>query len=671
MHRPCLSLALLASCFHVGVSAQAQTSPAAAAPPDTVQVLAKADITARADARTPVTYLNLPAAELEARSYGQEPAALLSETPSFTYYSDGGLSNGYAYYRLRGIDQTRVNVSLDGMPLNEPEDQGAYFSNYVDLLNSASAVQIQRGVGTTQVGVASYAGSIQLSGPEASAPRRTEVGAGYGSYGTYRAYVEHHTGLDRGRSLYARVSQLGSDGYTERSRNVSTSALLSGNLVGRRSVWRATAMVGRQANQLAWIGVSDSLLRRNRRVNANGAEDDRFVQAFGQVRNTLRLNPRSTLQSSVYGTVLDGGYDFDLNNFIGLESTPEMYRYDFRSGLVGAAVNHRLTRGSLALTTGLHANTYRRRHLGSERSAGELYRNTGHKWEGAAFAKTTYALGAVELFADVQVRHVAFDYRGSVALETLDWTFVNPKLGASAQLREGLVAYYSIGATGREPTRNDIFLGNDDLPADDLGRAITGSTRAERVVDQELGLRLRRDRLRLDVNAYYMAFANEIVLNGQFGPNGLALTDGVEDSYRAGLELTVDYRPPGRWRLINNSALNRSRIREGGVTFAPVLTPALIVNQELRYRVGALEASLLLRYQGESYLDFANAVVLDGYALVNARFAYNFGALRATLFVNNLLGADVRNHGYVDFDGTAKYFAQAPAHVFASLSYRL
>ena len=136
----------------------------------------------QADKLTPVTFQNLNIKDLKAKSTGQEPSYLLSETPSITVYSDAGSTQGYSYFRMRGIDQTRINISLDGVPLNEPEDQGAYFSNYPDIMNSVSKVQIQRGIGTSKNGVASYGGSVQLSSPNLHNEGYSTIGLGYGSF---------------------------------------------------------------------------------------------------------------------------------------------------------------------------------------------------------------------------------------------------------------------------------------------------------------------------------------------------------------------------------------------------------------------------------------------------------------------------------------------------------
>src|ERR1700759_4953304 len=160
-----------------------------AATADSAHTMKELVVTTKADKRTPITFQNLSGKDLQARSTGQEPSYLLSETPSITVYSDAGSTQGYSYLRMRGIDQTRINLSFDGVPLNEPEDQGAYFSNHPDLLNSVGKVQIQRGIGTSKNGVASYGGGIQFFSPTLYGTGFSRAGASYGSFNTHRVFA--------------------------------------------------------------------------------------------------------------------------------------------------------------------------------------------------------------------------------------------------------------------------------------------------------------------------------------------------------------------------------------------------------------------------------------------------------------------------------------------------
>lgn len=618
----------------------------------------------KANTITPVTYQNLDMKVIDQKNTGQEPSFLLSETPSITVYSDAGSYQGYSYYRMRGMDQTRINTTLDGMPLNEPEDQGAYFSNYPDILNSVSNIQIQRGVGTSKNGAASYAGSVQLFSPDLHDTAKVTIGGGYGSYNSYRLFGEYQTGIKHHKALYVRASQVYTDGYKYHAANNSQSIFVSGGLFYDKSTWKLNIMAGHQKNDMAWLGVADTLIAKDRRTNANlSDEKDHFFQGLVQLQNIWQPAAHATISSSVYYTYLKGGYGFDVNNYMGLPSEGYLFDYNFQSHFVGLFSNYTLSKDHFKWTTGIHGNLYNRRHLGTDNVDGELYRNKGYKNELSAFSKIEYYLNRFTLYADLQYRLTTFDYKGSVPFNEMHWQFLNPKAGVNFAVNNYTSLYYSIGRTGREPTRNDLFAGNDDLPANS-----TFNQQAESVVDQELGIRVNHKRFNFQLNGYYMNFSNEIVLNGKIGPNGLLLTDNVKSSYRTGMELNAAYQCHA-FRFSNNSSFNHSRIKEKNTTFSPILTPRFIINQEVGYQYRKLGLAVSGRYQDRSYLDFANTNTIKGYVLVNARAEYTIGGCTLSFFVNNITGAKYYNNGYVEADGTRKLFVQAPANVYAAFKY--
>ena len=636
---------------------------------DSAKTLQEVIVTYQAEKLSPITFQNISSKNFKTKSTGQEPSFLLSETPSITNYSDAGNAQGYSYFRLRGIDHTRITITLDGVPLNEPEDQGAYFSNYPDILNSASKIQIQRGVGTTKNGVASYGGSVQLFSPNFYDSTKTTFGLGYGSFNSLRAFGEYNSGVKNRRALYLRGSQIYSDGYKYNSSNNSQSVFLSSGLFLDKSTWKMNLLVGHQQNQLAWIGVSDSLIETDRKTNANKNERDQFTQCLLQLQNSWRSNSFSSIQSSVYYTFLKGNYDFNLNSFLGLPTTNELYNYAFQSNLIGFFSNYTYSKKHFNWTTGIHGNIYDRQHIGSEFFLGQLYKNTGYKNEVSTFTKADYTFKLFTFFADIQYRYSLFDYKGTVALEKMHWHFINPKAGLSVEVKPNSIIYYSIGSTGREPTRNDMFGGNDDLLADSSGNAIVSIKTPEYVLNQELGFRHQSRKLNFNLNFYYMDFKNEIVLDGKFGPNGLALTNKVEQSFRTGVELSVTYKVNKSFSLINNSSFNYSRIKEQKEVFNPILTPALIINQEAVYFYEGFSVAVSVRYQDKSFIDFANTSTLKSYFLLNGRVSVDIKGFQFCVFVNNITNSEYFNNGYIDFDGSKKYFVQAPVNFYASIKY--
>ncbi len=623
----------------------------------------------KADEKTPATFQNIKPDQFEQLNTGQEPSYILSQlSPSITVYSDAGNTQGYSYIRLRGIDQTRINMTLNGVPLNEPEDQGAYFSNYPDFLNSISEIQIQRGVGLSQNGTASYGASMQFFSPGLSDSARASVGVGYGSFNSYRAFAEYQSGMRKNKAIYLRGTHLHSDGYKRHSGNTSQSLFYSGMLFGQKQLLKLTGFVGHQQNKMAWLGVSDSLIRTDRRFNANtNAEDDRFLQSLTMLEHKFFPDSRSTLSTTVYYNFLDGNYDFDYNNPLWSSDSPFLMNFAFRSHYSGIFSNFNTKIGNLDLSAGLQASFYTRSHTGSEPYLGVMYTNRGFKSDAAVFAKAIYKIGSFNIFADVQGRYNRFDFEGRTNDLGLNWKFLNPRTGLSWQASKNSTLYYSIGSIGREPTRTDIFGGNDEPRFDSSFQLITFITKPESVIDQELGFRSSGKNWQVGANLFLMQFRNEIVLNGQFGPNALALNSAFARSLRSGIEIQGSYEPVNGLLFTNASSFNYSRIKDQGISFSPILTPMFIVNQSVAYTFKGFRIGLDARYQSSSYINFSNSVSLDDYLLLNAQLSYRIRGWEFRFLVNNLLNTNYYNQGYVDFDGLPKYFVTAPLNFYGMI----
>ncbi|WP_276479486.1 TonB-dependent receptor [Paraflavitalea pollutisoli] len=619
-------------------------------------------------AKSPVTLSHIGRKELERKNYGQEPSAILSQTPSVTFYTDAGSASGYSYFRVRGIDQTRINMSLNGVPLNEPEDQGVYFSNYPDFLESVSGVQIQRGAGYSKQGVASYGGSLYFESLRFRDSAGGQASAGFGSFNFYRLNGSVNTGLKQGWGLYARGSQLHSDGYRDHSANTSSSVFINPGYWSDRHKVYLVAFLGEQKNELAWIGAPMDSIVRNKRFNANSPQEyDRFLQAHAQLHHEWQLNSRHQLHSGVFYNYLDGNYDFDLNHFLGMPATAELYNYAFRSNFVGAFSYHTYSARNLRWYSGVQSQWYQRRHVGSERSLGELYTNTGYRNEASLFTKAAYTAGAWELMGDVQFRYSSFTYKGGESMPGQYWNFLNSTLGVAYRLKEGLRLYYSLGQTHREPTRNDLFLGNDDLTRDVDENLLFNPVKPERVIDQELGIKYAARRAFINANLFYMRFRNEITLNGQIGPTGVPLHSSAAKSHRSGLEIDAWWRWENGIEWRNQSSVSYNRINEAGVDLQPVLTPSLIINQECRMVQPRWQAGIGCRYQGKSYIDFANTMRLSDFFIVNADASWQLGKLTLFGVANNITNRVYFTNGLITASGAPGYFIQAPVNFYAGV----
>ncbi|NII24480.1 TonB-dependent receptor [Pseudoflavitalea sp. X16] len=619
-------------------------------------------------ASSPVTMSHISRKELERRNYGQEPSVLLSQTPSVTFYTDAGSSSGYSYFRIRGIDQTRINMSLNGVPLNEPEDQGVYFSNYPDFLESVSGVQVQRGAGFSKQGVAAYGGSLYFESVRFRDSAGGQVSAGYGSFNYYRLNGSINTGLNNKMGLYARGSHLHSDGYRDHSANTSSSVFINPGYWGEKHKVYVVSFLGEQKNELAWIGAPMDSLQKNKRYNANGNQEyDRFLQAHVQVHHEWQLNSRNQLHSGVFYNYLDGNYDFDYNHFIGMPSTDELYNYAFRSNFTGVFSYHTYTSRHLKWYNGIQTQWYQRRHRGSEKTIGELYTNTGYRNEASLFSKAIIDIGNWSMLGDLQYRYSNFTYTGNEVMPGQYWNFLNSTLGVSYRLPNGIRLYYSIGQTHREPTRNDLFMGNDDLTRDSNGELLFNPVKAEQAIDQELGVKYFARNVLVSANLYYMRFRHEITLNGQVGPTGVPLHSSAARSYRSGIELDAWWRLGNGIELRNQSATSVNRIKEEGVHLQPVLTPAVISNQEIRLVKKRWQGGIGLRYQGESYIDYANTTKLPDYFILNADMSWQWRALTWYGVVNNITDQVYYTNGLITASGVPGYFIQAPVNFYVGV----
>lgn len=613
----------------------------------------------RADAKTPVTQKTIDGEDIKETYQGQEMSIILDKTPSITSSSDGGHPQGYTYFRLRGIDQTRVNMTLNGVPLNEPEDQGVYFSNYPGFANNIASMQIQRGVGTSSNGVASYAGSINFESRNGM-KKETSVEAGYGSFNSQRFNASHSTGLsEKGFALFTNFSAFATDGYKYHTGSEGHSFFMSGGYYGDKDVVKVTAFTGRSQNQMAWFAVSETDIENDPRTNYNSPDaDDNFTQSFVQLQYTRSLSTKSLINTTVYYNRLDGEWDLALAP---LGAGTDVLNYQLASNFYGVMSNYKYTGDKLNMNIGVHGNMYERDHAMAilPTVSTTLYNNTGFKNEASSFAKATYDVGKFSLFGDAQVRYVTFAYDGAVAMDDVDWLFFNPKAGVTYTHNDKVSAYASVGKAHREPTRNDMFGGEDDL--------ITFNEVApEEVLDYEAGVSYKTTKLNVGGNVYYMDFQNEITLIGALGSNGLPLMQNVENSYRSGIELDVAYAPTKTVTLYNNTNLSRNRIIDGGQEFQPLLTPAAVSNTGIEYKKKGLSLGLAAKYHSESFIDFDNDYVTPAFIVVNANAGYEYKNYSITAQVLNLTNEEYFTNGYAV--GTERhFFVNAPLSGYLTL----
>ena len=345
--------------------------------------------------------------------------------------------------RLRGIDQTRINITLNGAPLNDMVDQGVFFSNFTDFGNSVESVQLQRGVGTSTNGTASYAGSInfeslRLQGAKPSAELQL-VG---GSFDTYRVSAEVFSGEnDKNMSFYGRYTKTLSGGYKFNSGTNSDSYFFSGGYFGEKDVVKLTGFVGQTRNELAYLPVALQDIEIEPRTNyLDPNDEDDFGQQLVQLEYTRLFNQKMHLTSSVYYGGAGGDFPFTFDDGTGSLTQLNFYLKNDHVGFMSYLNYDNL---DLNLTAGIHGYTFKR--INEEATAPDFanpyYRDKTQKNEISAFAKASYELNKLTLYGDVQVRSVWLDFDPDVEflmgsgvnpvpdIDARQWTFFNPKIG--------------------------------------------------------------------------------------------------------------------------------------------------------------------------------------------------------------------------------------------------
>jgi iron complex outermembrane receptor protein len=618
----------------------------------------------RAGSKTPVTQKTINEDDIDIIYHTQELPLLLNTTPNVTSSTDGGHNMGYTYFRLRGIDQTRINMTLDGVPLNEPEEQGVYFSNYPDFTNSIKSMQIQRGVGTSTNGVSSYAGSINFESPT-GLKKGTEGQIGYGSFNTYRVSIENSTGLLKNKmAFYTRYSNYASDGYKYNSGGKGQSFFLSGGYYGTKDFIKITAFNGHTTNQMVWFAVSEDDIKVDPRTNYNTTrENDDFTQSMIILKHK-HFFKKSNLTTTAFYNRLDGDWGLDL---LPLGGGNDVLNYNLGSNFYGLTSNYNLTKDKFRLNIGVSVNMYNRRHaMTILPNTDELYSNKGLKNEVSSFVKLEYDIKKFTLFGDAQIRYVDFKYQGDMSMIPFNWTFFNPKGGIMFTQCKHYNFYTSVGQTHREPTRNDIFMGEDN-PINYT------SVNPESVIDYELGTNINLENFKLQANLYYMDFKNEITLLGAIGSNGLPLMANVENSFRSGVEVDMTLRLFSKKKvnllLTNTSSYSYNRIKDGGVEFDPLYTPNLIINQGIMIKDSKdiIRVGFDVKYHSKSYIDMENTLTTPEFIVLNAQVDYRFYKQHTlSIRVNNLTNESYYTNGYAV--GTDRhFFVNPPFNFFTTL----
>jgi iron complex outermembrane receptor protein len=655
----------------------------------------------RVDESIPVTFSNLDKEEIQKRNLGQDVPYLLNLTPSTVVTSDAGAGIGYTGIRIRGVDPSRINVTINGIPVNDAESHGVFWVDLPDIASSIENIQVQRGVGTSTNGAGAFGSSINLQTSSNSLDPYTEINTGIGSFNTRKANIQLGSGLMKnGWSFEGRLSKIMSDGYIDRAESDLNSFYLSGSKRGERSLLKADIFSGKEITYQSWYGVEESVLESgNRTFNEAGTEKsgspyqnqvDNYRQDYYQLHYSYRLQDNWSLNASLHYTKGEGYYeeykaDEDLSDYgISPQNPGEPTESDLirrrwlDNDFYGMVFSSKYTHSqSWNVTFGGGLNRYDGAHFGEviwARFAGDsefeerYYDNDAIKTDFNVYGKAQYFFNEnLSSYLDMQVRTINYEFDG-VDIQnnnvvdvrgTDDIVFLNPKFGLSYLVSEGNRVFASFGVAGKEPTRSEYVESSNASRPD-----------PERLYNIETGYRGDFGGFFVGAYGYAMLYEDQLVVTGQINDVGGVVRQNVPKSSRLGIELEGGVSITSNFSWAANATFSKNKIENytefiddydnGGQierNFSDTdiaLSPSIIANSILGFSDNGLTTELTTKYVSKQYLDNTqnDARSIDPYLVNDLRISYAFTNLSfakgitANLMINNLLDEKYETNGY-------------------------
>lgn len=630
--------------------------------------------------------------ELVSENHGQEPSHLFRQMPNIFSMNDNGTEFGYGYFRIRGLDQTRINVTLDGMPWNESEDYGTYFANSPDLLSSIHTVKVERGTSSTNNGTASSGGSINLESIDLLKDTESYAYLGGGSFKTYKTSIIYNSGLlGDHNAVHIKATQQQTDGFKDYGFNNSQAFTVKyGYFFNPKHSIDVLSLNGRHRNGQGWLGNTLEELEANPRANGNTyKEDDEWFQSVNKIQYKGWLGNKVLLTSSIYLQYQNGWYNIDnLPTNVGFG----VWTLGLTHYLYGGNVAAKFYLNNFTLTAGTNVYAYQRRHYMNDnvknKYTGDVsdfyYDNIGKKNDANVFVSGAYKVGKWNFSANVQYRYVDFVYTdnydplwswGNDKFNT-KWNFINYGANIDFNINNSNKLYVRFATVNREPTRTDMFGGTEDIRTsglfdNDPSNVVLTTNKAECSYDVEAGYVVAADKIEANVNLYYMRFVNERVLNGKLGSNGLLLHDTATNSYRTGIEVSMDWNFWNGFHYALNTSLSRNKVNTE--TFKDkyhILTPAFTLNNDIYYKGNNWRLGFNNHYHSSMYMDMDNEHKIPYYLTIGMYGNYRWKNIEFGARINNL-GNKVNYYNAIydkDTD-TEYYFREACINFFADLKF--
>ncbi len=680
----------------------------------------------RADKNSGMAYNNVDAETINKQNLGQDAPYMLNQLSNVVVNSDAGNGIGYTGIRIRGSDPSRINVTINGVPINDAESQGTFFVDMPDLVSSTNNIQVQRGVGTSGNGAGAFGATINFQTNQLNDKPYAKAVSTAGSFNTFRNTLMAGTGLLNDHfTLDARLSKITSNGYVDRASSDLGSYYLSAGYYSKKSVLKLINFYGAEKTYQAWYYVpEDSIKRGNRTFNPAGLyfdnkgqakyynnETDNYKQNNFQLHFIHQFNSRLTLNVTGHYTKGEGYYEqykdpsqdsafyssgsyfskYGLPNLViggdTISQTALIRRLwldnDFAGGI--ANLNYRLNaRWNMILGGGY--NMYSGRHFGRiiwAQYAGntpidyQYSRYTTEKTDGNAYLKINYRpLSRLNVYLDLQSRSVNYHYFGLLdstnqGYQNQAYSFFNPKFGLSYDLNKKLNVYASLSVGNKEPSGDDLVK---NYPS--------SRPKSESMTDIELGGRYTSKKVQASINFYNMQYKNQLVLNGQVDNVGNPRHVNVANSYRRGLELELNLELNKYVFLGGNLSMSANKVEKfteyiddqhinqyanTDISFSPNQVSSLMLTVKPAKN---LDISFINKNVGKQYLDNTsnNKRMLAAYSLLDIRLNYTIKTrivpeIGLMLSVYNVLNEKYATNGY-----TYSYYVGSDLQTFNYLS---
>ena len=640
----------------------------------------------RIDKSSPFSFSNVDKKDLELKNLGQDLPILLNFSPSVVTTSDAGAGIGYTGIRIRGVSPQSTNITINGIPYNDPESLGTFWVNLPDFTSSVESLQIQRGVGTSTNGSGAFGASINILTDKISQFANTEISNSFGSYNTLKHTVKLSTGIINDHfEISGRFSKIDSDGYIDRAYSDLKSYFIQANYFDENTLIKAITFGGHEKTYQSWSGITKEQMIENRRQNPYTYENeiDNYKQDHFQLHWSEQIN--NVLSTNLSLNYTDGrGYfeqyrdddsvetysgivksDLDENgNEIGTTDLIRRRWLDNDFYVLNASLNYNYKNLNL-IFSGSYSN-YIGDHFGEVIWARNFdtnysmrdryYDGNGKKNDLSFFTKVSYKLNDILIYGDLQLRKINYKTSGITSdLNNLKlnkkYNFFNPKIGITHNLNLNSLVYFSYSRANREPSRSD-YENNPDI-------------KPEKLNDLEFGYRLNSEKLKLNLNAYYMLYNEQLVLTGAIDDVGAPIRSNSGSSYRVGIESEINLELTKKLDISSNLTLSSNKNKEVIFNYNGALTnfgktnlsysPNFITSNTINYKFSEkFSIRALSKYVGKQFMgniDAGNSI-LDSYFINDLNFNLRitpkriFSEIIVSGLINNVFDNEYVSNGY-------------------------